>query len=786
MHDYMKTIISAIKSWVNENIKKSTADWNQNDKDSIDYIKNKPFGDNSDGTITKMSGKYVEGMGWSDGFITTEQVVCLTEEITIEADSENYTSDTYIGFIPEIGTTYTVIWDGVEYKCLCSNINSYDDRLLGNPAIYGDNETGMEDATKPFAIYTFNDGSEYGIISSESGTHTISIIGKKIDTSEVIHHIDSKYIKDMYREYFTEKVFIDNKTFDFSNQNYTNFITSNTLSGKRTYNVIFDGTTYKDVECIEYYSTFIGDEYFTKYPFYIRDDFGSFRIYVQDNMPHTISLIEREQHIVTIDRKYVEGIAGENVTGRTFIIDDEDVVANEGAEIFNDYENNIATGSCSHAEGHYTKATGHCSHAEGHGAEAEGENSHAEGRNTSAIGEFSHAEGLGTYALGSSAHAEGEGATALEYSSHAEGIHTIANNCSHAEGVGGTTEGGVHGSRASICLTGDAGSKQYSIDSIWNGSDTNIRAGHYVGYGQNICKITYVDGNSITLDKTLSSSDDLSNDSCALYITGIANNMSHSEGDRTVAIGSASHSEGRGTRAYGDQQHVQGRYNLGDESSTYAHIVGNGNFERTDMGTYKITRSNAHTLDWEGNAWFSGDVYVGSTSGINRDEGSKRLATVYDLNLAKDGIVLKDTDNGCNYVIQMKNGNLISLCACHHIEVTVMPTKTEYVQGEKFDADGMIITAIAGDGTKKVIEDYTFQEYVISTNGVNVQYVEAGIIYDVNVPLTVIPFDAVTTLIDFNYTTNDDGTYTITSWKGTLNGEPSTEMIVPNNSKIII
>lgn len=44
-------------------------------------------------------------------------------------------------------------------------------------------------------------------------------------------------------------------------------------------------------------------------------------------------------------------------------------------------------------------------------------------------------------------------------------------------------------------------------------------------------------------------------------------------------------------------------------------------------GTSNTARSNAHTLDWEGNAWYSGDVYVGSTSGTNRDEGSKKLAT---------------------------------------------------------------------------------------------------------------------------------------------------------------
>lgn len=56
-----------------------------------------------------------------------------------------------------------------------------------------------------------------------------------------------------------------------------------------------------------------------------------------------------------------------------------------------------------------------------------------------------------------------------------------------------------------------------------------------------------------------------------------------------------------------------------DSGGVYAHIVGNG----TDN-----SRSNAHTLDWSGNAWFAGDVYVGSTSGTNKDDGSVKLATV--------------------------------------------------------------------------------------------------------------------------------------------------------------
>ena len=37
-------------------------------------------------------------------------------------------------------------------------------------------------------------------------------------------------------------------------------------------------------------------------------------------------------------------------------------------------------------------------------------------------------------------------------------------------------------------------------------------------------------------------------------------------------------------------------------TGNYAHVVGNGTEEK---------RSNAHTLDWDGNAWFAGNVYVG-------------------------------------------------------------------------------------------------------------------------------------------------------------------------------
>ena len=101
------------------------------------------------------------------------------------------------------------------------------------------------------------------------------------------------------------------------------------------------------------------------------------------------------------------------------------------------------------------------------------------------------------------------------------------------------------------------------------------------------------------------------------------------EGLQTSASGDHSHAEGAYTIASSDYQHVQGILNVEDAEHEYLHIVGNGN-GYNNQGF----RSNAHTLDWEGNAWFSGDVYVGSNSGTNKDGGSKKLVTVDEMNAA--------------------------------------------------------------------------------------------------------------------------------------------------------
>lgn len=91
---------------------------------------------------------------------------------------------------------------------------------------------------------------------------------------------------------------------------------------------------------------------------------------------------------------------------------------------------------------------------------------------------------------------------------------------------------------------------------------------------------------------------------------------SHTEGSVTSATKTGAHAEGWGTIASSAFQHVQGQYNIEDTTSTYAHIVGNG--------TRDNSRSNAHTLDWSGNAWYAGTVEGTAMIVKSSTEGSSK------------------------------------------------------------------------------------------------------------------------------------------------------------------
>ena len=190
-------------------------------------------------------------------------------------------------------------------------------------------------------------------------------------------------------------------------------------------------------------------------------------------------------------------------------------------------------------------------------------------------GQWSIVEGSTNVATGRACHVEGAQNQALNDGCHVEGVSCIASGYwSHAEGE----------------MTRVTSYASHAEGSYTKMPDGSTRYGTASGYA------SHIEGGGC-------------------YAQG---SCSHSEGLATTTKGNYSHSEGRFTIAGSHAQHVEGIANIEDATNTYIHIAGNGDFGAP---------SNAYTLDWDGNGWFSGDVYVNSTSGTNKDGGSKKLAT---------------------------------------------------------------------------------------------------------------------------------------------------------------
>ena len=106
------------------------------------------------------------------------------------------------------------------------------------------------------------------------------------------------------------------------------------------------------------------------------------------------------------------------------------------------------------------------------------------------------------------------------------------------------------------------------------------------------------------------------------YYTEVSGQSAHAEGNHSIASGDNSHAEGVQTIAKNNCQHVFGKYNISDSSinpptqiGNYIEIVGNG--ANTD------NRSNARTLDWQGNEVLAGTLTTGGdviSNGVNLSE----------------------------------------------------------------------------------------------------------------------------------------------------------------------
>lgn len=263
-------------------------DWNQNDETAADYVKNRPF----------YTGDPVETV--------------IVEESTV---SFAPVEGTYMGrlkstFVPKVGETYKVYWDGTVYECTCGVLEDLEDfKVIGNLSIIN----GGSDTGEPFLI-GINDGIDIEIGTLDaSNSHTFSISG----FAQEIVKIDPKYIRDMY---YTgdpvETVLVEESTVTFAKNHglYTGRFPS-TFEAKagETYKVYWDGTAYEST-CVNFNGllvignlSIIGEGSDTGEPFVIGVDNGvKIQITTADtSASHTVSISGFVQEVVKIDEKYL-------------------------------------------------------------------------------------------------------------------------------------------------------------------------------------------------------------------------------------------------------------------------------------------------------------------------------------------------------------------------------------------------------------------------------------------------------------------------------------------------
>jgi hypothetical protein len=459
-----------------------------------------------------------------------------------------------------------------------------------------DNHWGDDEEENPFGVglyahvYDFENDADLEAGENAEITYSFTVEAGNL------HQIDNKYIKDMYYEersitasYLEETTiagFVDDE-----DGIYTTWLESPlSITGQfelgKQYKILWDGIEYLAEYCETEGGYYFGHDYYvsaweTDLPFGIWIGLDGTIDALSANSyenSHTFSIYEGSYYIHKIDPKYLP----DSLATVDDVQEGLDALYNELAVEIDatkmDKADPAGTGTFSMNRKSGT-TIGVNSVAVGYETEASGDYSYAEGHNTKAT---TNSSAKGVYSAAGNNHVH---ATA-GYATHAEGYGTVASGiASHAEGDGSTASG--NGSHAEGGLTTASGSMSHAEG--W----TTIASESY----------SHAEG----------------------AFTKAHGTCSHAEGNYTEARGNLSHVEGNYTFANSRLQHVQGEYNILDTEGTattrgkYAHIVGNGTSDRA--------RSNAHTLDWSGNAWFAGDVYVGSTSGVNKDEGSKKLLT---------------------------------------------------------------------------------------------------------------------------------------------------------------
>ena len=498
---------------------------------------------------------------------------------------------------------------------------------------------------------------------------------KYVDDNKTVYTISSKVLATVSASdiKLNNEITINNVSFNKDRKYYIEFLGSKKLCG-----LVISENSHAEISCIISNYVIQGITYSSNLMI------GVHKMNTNDTTDTFTDLVIYEEEVKYLDNKYLEnnliiqnsislGRVGDIGTGSSAI---GNTVEASGMFSHAEGYGARATGNFSHAEGSFTEASGYTSHAEGDNTIASSENQHVQGKFNieDTEGKYAHIVGNGededtrsnAHTLDWSGNAWYKGqveGTNLPYTVSSKKLTTVlASNIKIDEPIT-INNTSINKDRryyieflgskklCSLLISEEQGNciicniDGYIIEAFnqstnisliiinTNTHDTTIFT-DLVIYEEEIKCLDnkYLENNLIIQNSiSLGRIGDIGGGSSAIgagveasaicshaegNLTKALGRASHVEGNLTIASGEISHAEGDGTIASSQYQHVQGKYNIEDTEDKYAHIVGNG--------TDEDARSNAHTLDWQGNAWYAGKLSQEGTPTEDKDLTTKK------------------------------------------------------------------------------------------------------------------------------------------------------------------
>lgn len=270
------------------------------------------------------------------------------------------------------------------------------------------------------------------------------------------------------------------------------------------------------------------------------------------------------------------------------------VGGNSYAEVFNDYDTNVALGSYSHVEGSHNilYKSAQYSHIEGSNNETNFENSHIEGSNNSLVsdeqGICTHIEGYYNEVKSNYSHVEGSNNSLDKIAkySHIEGCASNANApYSHIEGANNV-----------IAIESEF-SHIEGADNQTCGTYTHIEGRHNTINPQNTC--VHVGGFNNTINGMSHYS----------FIHGNNNKLYDDTHENVLVIGLENEIVSAASNAILLGQNLKASHNNEFAVGKYNESIDDAAFE-FGIGIDDSNRKNALTISSSGNTYFNGGIYI--------------------------------------------------------------------------------------------------------------------------------------------------------------------------------